>query len=224
MYLIHAPTCRAIELSIKEAQNTQRLQANEPIVISSDEDESQPKVSSATSNDALPAVPRIVSSEGTNSFLSERAQLEAARLARLNARNVSTAEKSNLKVPSSPTKSKQKRKHPRDCDPDDPFVSSASGSGSDADHRPPTKKSKLSVNCSSNDLANSASSRNSKEDEPMYWNGELRQTANMHVDRDKDARPVFRLHDILGNVRHSLRFILIIIFSYHLFRNRNFNP
>ncbi|THH07200.1 hypothetical protein EW145_g3542, partial [Phellinidium pouzarii] len=32
----------------------------------------------------------------------------------------------------------------------------------------------------------------------LYWEGELRQTANRLVDKDKDTRPVFRLSEILG--------------------------
>ena len=34
----------------------------------------------------------------------------------------------------------------------------------------------------------------------LFWDGELRQTANMHVDRQKDTRPLFRLTEILAPV------------------------
>ena len=35
----------------------------------------------------------------------------------------------------------------------------------------------------------------------LFWDGELRQTANAHVDRQRDNRPVFRLSEIISPVR-----------------------
>lgn len=37
----------------------------------------------------------------------------------------------------------------------------------------------------------------------LFWDGELRPTANMHVDADKATGPVFRLSEIIGDVRAS---------------------
>ena len=34
----------------------------------------------------------------------------------------------------------------------------------------------------------------------MFWNGEIRQTANKHVDQDKNTKPTFRLSEIIGKV------------------------
>jgi tyrosyl-DNA phosphodiesterase-1 len=208
----------AIALSVQEAKRAVGHQVTEPIVISSDEDESPASPSKPIKRNEAPAdSSQIITSEGTNQFLSERAQLEAARLARLNARNAApTTEKSNNDTSaSSPTQAKHKQKRKRAAttrgrDPDDPFVSSASDSDSDVIALPKNKKQKFSVNVSSNRNANASSSSSSRtaneESEPMYWSGELRQTGNMYVDPEKDTRPVFRLHDILGNVcntKHS---------------------
>jgi len=43
------------------------------------------------------------------------------------------------------------------------------------------------------------------EEGEMFWDGELRQTANMHVDpgrNGEDGKPVFRLSEIIGDVRY----------------------
>ena len=44
-------------------------------------------------------------------------------------------------------------------------------------------------------------SRNEGEGNELFFEGELRQTANKHVDPAKDTRPLFRLTDILAPVR-----------------------
>ena len=147
-----------------------------------------------------------------NTFLSERAQLEAARLARLKRmRESDKNEEPAPKVKSKPSL-------------DDPFVSE----DEDEVQRPPAKRSKHSAYGTAKDRADKLSSSVYKKSMPptaqptasgsrlaaaanmnhvetsaennLFWTGELRQTANIHVDRERDARPVFRLHDILGNV------------------------
>ena len=52
----------------------------------------------------------------------------------------------------------------------------------------------------------SSRTANTQSGESLFFEGELRQTANKHVDAAKDTRPVFRLTDILAPVRtFSLR-------------------
>jgi tyrosyl-DNA phosphodiesterase 1 len=148
----------------------------------------------------------------TNSFLSERAQLEAARLARLK----------RMRGSEPPTETRKNVVSHHSLD--DPFMSSDEGEV----QGPPAKKSRLCVAATSNGYAKAASSSASLKPLPpivqpvpsgsrladaingkqvatsvesdVYWTGELRQTANMHVPSSKDTRPTFRLHDILGNV------------------------
>ena len=166
---------------------------------------------------APPADINTIAVATDNTFLSERAQLEAARLARLKRMRESeqTAEP-RPKVKSKPSTS-------------DPFMSS----DEDEMQGPPAKRSKLSaykshVNHPSSESkkpmlstaqpkasgSRLAGTKDTKDMETsaesdLFWKGELRQTANMHVDRAKDGRPVFRLHDILGNVSLVLRLLLL---------------
>jgi tyrosyl-DNA phosphodiesterase 1 len=219
---------RAIALSLAEGDAHQSSSKDDPIIISSDDDEPppsthafpQPEASSSQSH-----APKRISDSAdvptvamttANTFLSERAQLEAARLARLKRmRESNTASGSQKKL-------KSKRPH------DDLFVSS----DEDVQQGPTGKKSKLSPTTYSKDYANAASSSKSEttgqlrgqpnaslsrlsravDDKQveavsasgLFWAGQLRQTANMHVDRTNDQRPVFRLHDIIGNVSLSM--------------------
>lgn len=48
----------------------------------------------------------------------------------------------------------------------------------------------------------------------LYYDGELRQTANKHVETAKDQRPVFRLPDILEPVGASNRIRHIILIRH----------
>jgi hypothetical protein len=38
----------------------------------------------------------------------------------------------------------------------------------------------------------------------IFWDGEMRQTANMHAEPRRDGKPTFRLTDVLGKVRLSV--------------------
>lgn len=49
-------------------------------------------------------------------------------------------------------------------------------------------------------MTSNAAGSSSNPQESLFWNGELRQTANKHVDADKDTRPLFRLTEIIGQV------------------------
>ncbi|KAF8511258.1 tyrosyl-DNA phosphodiesterase-domain-containing protein [Hysterangium stoloniferum] len=214
---------RAIALSIEDA-NRKQNRGNQPssalpsthdeaILISSDEDEtplppksksnqSQANInidSNTSSSAAVPSAPAP-----TNSFLSERAQLEAARLERLKNRQAQASNSSNTMKPV-PKRTRQ---------PSHPFVNS------DEDREQHVKKSKLFASVISNGHVSTAASSASKYVRPstsvsvtdpangLFWDGQLRQTANMHVDKNKDIRPVFRLHDIIGD-KSELAFVIL---------------
>ncbi|KIP12180.1 hypothetical protein PHLGIDRAFT_124343 [Phlebiopsis gigantea 11061_1 CR5-6] len=51
--------------------------------------------------------------------------------------------------------------------------------------------------------------------EGLYFDGELRQTANKHVDPAKDTKPVFRLTDILSP-RHEIAFAVVSAYVINL--------
>lgn len=215
-------TFRAIALSLSEATTRQSSGKDDPIIISSDEDEapatlhvnqrhgSSPSPSPAPNNIAnSKEISTVATTVVTaNAFLSERASLEAARLARLKRMRESNPVSERQQKPNS------KRRL------DDPFVSS----DEDVEKGPPGKKSRLSESAYSKGNANASSSKSATQprgqpnaslsrlagatdeqaeaasENDLFWAGELRQTANKHVDKAKDKRPVFRLHDILGNV------------------------
>lgn len=212
-------TFRAIALSLSETTTRQSSGKDDPIIISSDEDEapatlhvnqrhgSSPSPSPAPNNIANS---KEISTVATaNAFLSERASLEAARLARLKRMRESN--------PGSERQQKPNSKRRLDV----PFVSS----DEDVEQGPPGKKFRLSESAYSKGHANASSSSKyatqprgqpnaslsrlagatdeqveAASENELFWAGELRQTANKHVDKAKDKRPVFRLHDILGNV------------------------
>ena len=166
------------------------VRQDDPIIISSDDDEHGPAESKPATSPADPAQTKATATNA-NSFLSERAQLEAARLARL-----------------------KRMRESKPKPPDNPFVSSDEDDGA-----PPAKKSKHS-GCISYHAPRAASSgapvrvntavgpgrmanekgADAAAQDTLFWTGELRQTANMHVDKARDTRPVFKLADILGKV------------------------
>ena len=67
---------------------------------------------------------------------------------------------------------------------------------SEDDEGPPAKRHHLSR--SNSTPLNSNPLERSKG--PLFWDGELRQTATMHADPRKDGLPTFRLTDVLGKV------------------------
>lgn len=80
---------------------------------------------------------------------------------------------------------------------------------------PPLKHPTLSAEPSSAPASEANSSqrgsRNGDEDVEVFWDGELRQTANAHVElgrNGEDGRPIFRLSQIIGDVSRL---------SYYLF-------
>ncbi|KZT19086.1 phospholipase D/nuclease [Neolentinus lepideus HHB14362 ss-1] len=128
-----------------------------------------------------PAAPAVASP----SFLSERAQLEKARLER------------------------QKRFR---------------GEDASASTAPPTKRQHLS---SSHLLAKADTTASFARraapvaytapsgSEPFFWDGELRQTANKHVDTKKDTRPTFRLSEIIGQ-KSEISFAIVSSYALML--------
>ena len=218
---------RAIALSLKESQagrnnvwtearnNKDRREALDDDQEAQFQEELQRAIEASTAaNDPRPSTSRVpplhnhVSTRGQNetqhetgsssaasSFLSERAQLERARLER------------------------QKRLRPVDDDGDD---DSGGGAGSSGYAGAPSRKRQhkttsfqsssreeslhsSSAASTSTAAATSTSSARGKAtaEEALFWDGEIRQTANKHVERGKngeDGNPVWRLSEIIGDV------------------------
>ncbi|KZV95003.1 phospholipase D/nuclease [Exidia glandulosa HHB12029] len=81
---------------------------------------------------------------------------------------------------------------------EDSTTSSAREGGDDDDDadKPPPQKSSASTSSNSG----------------LFWDGELRPTANMHVDADKATGPVFRLTEIIGD-KNDLAFAVVSSYS-----------
>lgn len=116
-------------------------------------------------------------SSAVSAFLADRAKMERERLAR------------------------QKRLRPQAQQPED-----TESEEEEDDGPPPAKRVKAEDGGSS-----AAPSYTSKQkqpvtssSEPLFWEGEIRQTANRHVLPSKDTKPVWRLSEILGQRVRSL--------------------
>lgn len=160
----------------------------------SQEPDPEPRPSNASSAEpgATPA----------SSFLAERAKLEQERLARLKRLRPDTDDH--------PTSiSKPKDENDEDDEIEIVEVRGAKrqriSSSSLGSHGANASVSVYSDGASgSGSSAAVASSRASvclaSDNVKLFWDGELRQTANKYVDRAKDTRPVFRLTEILSPV------------------------
>ena len=110
--------------------------------------------------------------QSSSAFLSERAQLEQERLARLKRLRGDSEDVHRAAPPP------QKRPTTTTCAP-------ASQDG-------PKRKE---------------AADDSETAAEVFWDGELRQTANKHVEprrNGEDGKPVFRLSQIIGDVRSAL--------------------
>ncbi|KAF8222342.1 phospholipase D/nuclease [Tricholoma matsutake] len=143
--------------------------------------------------DVAPSDPQLTV-PGASAFLSERAQLEKARLER------------------------QKRLRPEASLDDNNY-----GDDSDDDatvREPPAKRQHLSLSSGSrtnNDstrpvLSTSNGSTSQHTIDQVFWDGEFRQTATRHADPRKDGRPTFRLTEVLGQ-KADLSFAIMSSYS-----------
>ncbi|KAF8587152.1 phospholipase D/nuclease [Ramaria rubella] len=219
----------ALARSLEEAKARSSTTKDNPIVISSDDDEHPPlqnetrKKHSISANlyftaDPIPSSSTSSNVATANTFLSERAQLEAARLARLkrmrgpDPENTRTQSKSTaiLDDPyTSEDEQDEQGPHPKKFKSSEP---SASKRHLNITSCGTTFKNNHQYSVASRSPLPAFKKREKTPDEgELFWTGELRQTANMHVDGDKDTKSVFRLHDILGD---KSELTLAILSSY----------
>lgn len=134
-----------------------------------------------------------------NNFLSERAQLEKERLARQKRLRGDTVDRISSQGPTPSTST-------TDSESDDDDLRKPAVK---RQHLAPSRQGKTLQQSKSkgstgviDEVPKPGASPNSSANQPqLFWKGEIRQTANMHVDPKKDARPTFRLSDIIGEVR-----------------------
>ena len=137
-------------------------------------------------------------SKSASNFLSERAKLEQERLARLK----------RLRHEPSTHTSHASTQHSDGEEDDDEIeiietrdVKRQRISSSISE----TRKANARASVYSADPSRSLSTDvRSSNDTELFWDGEVRQTANKHVDPAKDTRPVFRLTNILSPVSQRM--------------------
>ncbi|RDB17512.1 Tyrosyl-DNA phosphodiesterase 1 [Hypsizygus marmoreus] len=140
------------------------------------------------------------STAGASSFLSERAQLEKERRERQKrlrpevARDESNADYDEDEEPgvSEPPAKRQQ-------------ISSSSGVRANNGRNHPVPSSSYSARPH-------VPPQNVATIDQVFWNGELRQTANMHAEPRKDGRPTFRLTEVLGK-KSDLEFAIMSSYS-----------
>ena len=196
-FMISYYDVRAIALSLQESNSTQ---PREIISISDSEDEGenhfqsqlQRAIEASKANTSRSTTQSVLKSESTQStrstsagnFLSERAQMERERLERL------------------------KRVRGQDTDDEDRSLTSTkrqhiSSSEVHTDRRANSVSSAYSVSSGSSTVPHvtSAARDTIPTSAQLFWEGELRPTANKHCQPRQDGQPTFRLTEVLGPVR-----------------------
>ncbi|KAM5541013.1 hypothetical protein V8D89_005324 [Ganoderma adspersum] len=150
--------------------------------------------------------------QAASSFASERAQMERERLERLKRRRPDLHQQVNTVVLDDDSDNEEeyargaKRQH----------ISSSSSVARRANTRTSTSSSSAPTATSSRSAsrppnAAAAASNQSKE---IFWDSELRQTANRHVIPAKDKRPLFRLSEILSP-KEEIEFAIISAYCWN---------
>jgi tyrosyl-DNA phosphodiesterase-1 len=211
-------THSAIALSLKEAQAVGT--SSQPITIDDDSDDGDdssedarfnanlqralalsntepsdaPKApSSAAQSASAPAPPAATPT--TAPFMSERAQMEQARLERLKRLRPDLAAAAAMVTPVPAPAAKRARASA-------PPSSSGSETESDsgAEGAPPRQRQRVSPPGAAPENGK-GKGKAGADDGVLFWDApELRQTANALVDRAKDTRPTWRLSEIIGPV------------------------
>ncbi|KAI0673243.1 phospholipase D/nuclease [Trametes maxima] len=221
---------RAIELSLRELSPPEMRQ--EQLVIDVDADDGNDEEArfradlqraiEASKQDAVPAIsvthgpsPKMASPAGNSStatsFLSERAKMERERLERQKRRRPDIDSGANRPSHHSDdeTEEQSSRTAKRQRVSSSLIVGSrrtnASTSASSS-YRPSISTSSTVASRPSGAAGNI--SRN------IFWDGELRQTANKHVESHKDTRPVFRLSEII-EPKDGIEFVVVSAFCWN---------
>ena len=132
----------------------------------------------------------------TSSFASERAQMEKERLERLKRRRPDLHQQVNTVVLGDDSDNEEeyargaKRQH----------ISSSQSGARRANASASSSSTTTQTATARARPAAATASGSASAAQTLFWDGELRQTANMHVDRQKDTRPLFRLTEILAPV------------------------
>ncbi len=200
---------RAIALSLQEtSQVPAKSKAVEVIEIQDDSDDEvspshakaatevevsgmRPSTSTSCAKSTSSSTREVPLTRPGGAFLFDRAQLERERLARQKrlrpdiVHNRGNEDEEDEEVEEQPNAKRQRFP---------PSLTSAQRANMPSS----STRSVASTSVNTNLIAQTGSAAGRSES--LFWEGELRQTANKHVDLDKDVRPVFRLTEILAPV------------------------
>ncbi|GJE97021.1 tyrosyl-DNA phosphodiesterase [Phanerochaete sordida] len=149
-----------------------------------------------------------------SAFLFDRAQLERERLAR------------QARLRPDIAAGKRARDDDEGGEPGEPGDGGAGAAGAGAGAGvgasasaggPGTKRQRVSPlsHAPRADVLHSSRGAPARAEEGLFWAGALRQTANKHAEPAKDARPVFRLTEVLG-ARDEIAFAVVAAYVINL--------
>ncbi|OSX58620.1 hypothetical protein POSPLADRAFT_1060515 [Postia placenta MAD-698-R-SB12] len=212
---------KAIALSLQESSTRQQPAESEPtevITISDDEDEgddeerrfqaelqraieaskqeeARHKPTSPAASESPP--PQLTQTQTATSFLSERAQLERERLARQKRLRPEV----DVETPDADDGHRAKRQHLS------PFPHQTRRTDYDA-----SSSATTSARPNNSTSGQAGPSQNTAAGH-MFWDGEVRQTANAHVDPATNKYPLFLLSEILAP-RDEIEFAIVSSYVY----------
>ncbi|EJF61409.1 phospholipase D/nuclease [Dichomitus squalens LYAD-421 SS1] len=154
-----------------------------------------------------PSAPTPAAQAGP-SFLSERAQMEKERLERLKRRRPDLHQQANTVVIDDDSDNEEqnrgaKRQH----------ISSSSSSGTRRANTYASTSSSTAATASSSRSASRPAAAATRQGQEIFWDGELRQTANKYVIPAQDNRPLFRLSEIL-TLKEDIEFAIISAYCW----------
>ncbi|KAI1791374.1 phospholipase D/nuclease [Ganoderma leucocontextum] len=220
---------RALELSKREFESSQAPSRRTEVIDVDDDDddeaqfqanilraikESEQQAEAKTSNThkATSSAPTSAPQpQATSSFVSDRAQMEKERLERLKRRRPDLHQQVNTVVLNDDSDNEEehargaKRQH-----------TSFYSSGARCANTYPSTSSSSTVTATSSRSTSrpAASAAASSQAQEIFWDGELRQTANSRVIPAKDKRPLFRLTEILSP-KEDIEFAIISAYCWN---------
>ncbi|KAF9650179.1 phospholipase D/nuclease [Thelephora ganbajun] len=205
---------RALTLSLEDSTTGEQFQADLQRALQESRSQSQ-----SAPPQHIPQTALANTSAKPNSFLSERAQLEKERLARQKRLRGDSDDRNSSRgqTPSTSTADSE------DCESDGNDLGKPAAKRR---HVIPRQGRTLqqSANVINRSSKPSTSSNTSTNQPPMFWRGEIRQTANAHVDPKKDTKPTFRLSEIIGE-QNDIAFAIISSYSTdYEFAYKMFSP
>jgi tyrosyl-DNA phosphodiesterase-1 len=190
---------RALTLSLEDSDTEQQFQVDLQRALQESQSQSQ------STPQHIPQTTMVDASAKQSGFLSERAQLERERLARQKRLRGDTDDRNPSRGPTPSTSTVDSEDYDSDdSDLNKPAAKRQHLATPRQGRTLQQSKSKRLANAISGPSRPSAGSSASTNQPQMFWRGEIRQTANMHVDPKKDTKPTFRLSEIIGEVRPTV--------------------